>query len=107
MAFLDLVEAADRAAMASLGGEIITYTPASSSPVQITGIFDAQFVLVQGTPEAGVEAVAPAVFFRFSDLPVDPEDDTPIVTVRGIDYSVIERRSDDLGGIVLVLRRIT
>lgn len=107
MAFSDLVEAADRAAMASLGGEIVTYTPQSGEPVQITGIFDAQFSLAKGDVLAGVETLGPAIFFRFSDLPVDPENDDPTLTIRGINYRVIERRPDDLGGIVLALRTIT
>ena len=111
MAYSDLVEAADRAAMFALGGEVITYASSVSTPtgapVQITGIFDSQFVLAKGDGNAGVEATAPAVFFRFDDLPVDPEIDEPTLTIRGIDYRVIERIPDDMGGIVLVLRTIT
>jgi len=107
MVFSDLVAAADRVAFASLGGETVTYAPAVGSPVPVTGIYDSNFVLVKGTANAGVEAGVPAIFFRISDLPVDPLTDTPTITIRGNDYRVIERDPDDMGGIVLTLRLIT
>lgn len=105
MSFADLVAQIDRAAQRLLGGELVTYAPQVGAPVQVTGIFDANYVLVKGDAHAGVEATEPAVFFRFSDLPVDPENDEPTITIRGLAYKVIERRPDDMGGIVLVLRR--
>jgi hypothetical protein len=105
MSFDALILAADRAAQALLGGVVVSYKPAISPAVNVTGIFDAQYVLAKGSAEAGVEATGPAVFFRFSDLPVDPESDDPILTINGLTYSVTERRPDGLGGIVLVLRR--
>lgn len=105
--FAELVEAADRAAQEHLGGVTVTYQPAVGAAVPVTGIFDAPYVLAKGEPDAGVETAGPSVFFRLADLPVDPEDDEPTLTIAGIDYSVIERRPDGLGGIVLALRRIT
>lgn len=119
MAFADLVARADRAAMAVLGGEIVIYAPAASSlplplpfplgttSLPVTGIFDTNFVLAKGDSPAGVEAGRPAIFFRLEDLPVDPMTDDPTLTIRGLAYRVIERDSDDMGGIVLFVRRIT
>ena|SRR6185503_1017921 len=111
MAFSDLVAAADRVAMADLGGESVTYTPTVGSPppaaVPVTGIFDSKYVLAEGDAHAGVEALGPAVFFRLSDLPTDPEVDDPTLTIRGNVYRVVERRPDDMGGIVLALRLVT
>lgn len=107
MAYADLVAAADRAAMAALGGVIVTYAPQSGPAVPVTGIFDSVFVLAKGSAMAGVGAGAPAVFFRLSDLPVDPEVDEPTLTIGGVAYHVIERMPDDMGGIVLALRRVT
>jgi hypothetical protein len=104
MAFSDLVEQVDRAAMAALGGEPVIYRPSVEAAVTITGIFDSQYELAEGTANAGVEALGPAVFFRLEDLPVAPEDDDPTLEIRGIVYRVVERRPDDQGGIVLVLR---
>lgn len=105
--FERLVERVDRTAMALLGGEPIIYTPEGGAPVTITGIYDSAFALAKGTAEAGVETQAPAVFLRFGDLPVDPELDDPILTIRMVDYRVHERIPDGIGGIVLTLRVVT
>lgn len=105
MSFSGLVANADRAAQKLLGGELVTYAPAAGAPVQVTGIFDANYVLVKGSPDVGVEALGPAVFFRLEDLPVNPDDDEPTLTIRGVAYRVTERRPDDMGGIVLALRK--
>lgn len=102
--FAAQVEQVDRAAMAELGGEPVIYQPAIGDPVEVTGIFDDRFVLSQGDAEAGVETVGPAVFLRLEDLPTDPEQDDPVIVIRGLVYRVIERRPDDMGGIVLALR---
>ena len=80
----------------------------------ITGIFDAPFELVKGSPDFGVEATGPSVWFRRSDLPADPETDTPTITIGAAPnrpasltgaYSVVGREPDDEGGIVLRLRK--
>lgn len=84
----------------------ITYQPSAGPQVAVRGIFDAQYVLVQGGAEAGVEATAPAFFCRLSSLPVDPELDDPTLTIEGVQYRVVERRLAGLGAILLVLRRI-
>lgn len=108
MSFAALLEFVDRAAIAALGdSEAVTYTPEVGAAVQLTGIFDANYVLAKGTAEAGVETLGPAVFLRLEDLPGDPEDDEPTLTIKGVDYRVIERRPDGIGGIVLALRRLT
>lgn len=106
MAFADLVAQVDRAALSTLGGEPVTYAPEVGSAVEVTGIFDAQYVLAKGGAEAGVEALGPAVFLRLEDLPVDPEEDEPTLTIGGVDYRVTERRPDGMGGIVLALRLV-
>ncbi len=107
MSFADLILRVDRAAQRVLGGELVTYAPAVGVPVSVTGIFDELYVLAKGSAMAGVEALGPAVFFRLADLPVNPEDDEPTITIRGNAYRVIERRPDGMGGIVLALRRVT
>lgn len=113
MSFADLVKAADRIAIRVFGDEQngepvpILYTPDQGATVQVTGIFDENYVLAKGTPDAGVETIGPAVFIRLEDLPVDPEDDEPTLTIRGAQYRVVERRPDGMGGIVLALRRTT
>lgn len=107
MTFAELVAQADRAVQTSLGGELVAYAPATGSPIQVTGVFDEQYVLAKGSADAGVETLGPAVFLRLEDLPIDPETDEPTLWIRGLDYRVTERRSDGIGGIVLALRRKT
>lgn len=106
-AFSDLVLLADRKVQGNLGGEPVIYTPQVGAPVTVTGVYDEVYVLAKGDPLAGVETLGPAVFLRLEDLPVDPEFDEPILTIHSLDYRVIERRPDGIGGIVLALRLVT
>lgn len=105
MAFSDLVASVDSAARAHLGGVAVNYAPGSGDPVDVVGIFDANFVLAEADAELGVELVGPAVFLRVDELPTDPDSDDPAITVAGQTYSVRARRRDSLGGIVLMLHR--
>ena len=89
MGFAELVAATDRAAQQHLGGVPVTYQPAAGAPVEVTGIFDAQYEIAKGTPEAGVGVLSPVVFLRLEDLPVDPEDDDPTLTIGGVDYRTV------------------
>lgn len=107
MGYSTLVGQVDRAALALLGSVTVTYAPAVGSPVIVTGLFDSNFVLAKDKVEAGVETTGPAVFFRRSDLPTDPDVDNPVLTIAGVAYRVIERMPDDMGGIVLALRKVT
>lgn len=108
MSFADLIAAADRVALDVFAEATpITYTPDGGAAVEVAGIFDENYVLAKGAAQAAVEAVGPAVFLRLSDLPVDPEADDPTLTIRGVEYTVRERRPDGMGGIVLELRRAT
>ena len=106
--FAALIERVDRAAFVALGGVPVVYKPAAGGQIAITGIFDTGYVLAKTSiAEGGVESCGPTVFLRLSDLPLDPEFDDPTLTIGGFDYHVIERRPDDVGGIVLALRLVT
>lgn len=100
------VEAMDRSIQLRLGGELVTYQPATGGAVEVTGLFDERYLLVtgDGDGQAGVSTLIPAVFFRLSDLPSDPEFDDPLINIRGIVYRVFERKPDGIGGIILALR---
>jgi len=101
--FLDLVAAADRAAQDLLGGVTVSYAPEVREAVEVQGMFDERYVLVQASAHAGVEQTAPAVFLRLEDLPADPDDDEPLITIGAKTYRVRERQRDGLGGIRLLL----
>ncbi len=119
MAFADLIAGADRVVQALLDGESIVYQPSLGPPVTVTGVFDENYVLdrdERGDPVA--QSVRPAVFVRLSDLPEDDPPNpldfnnpaaaptpVPLVTIRDVDYRVVWRRTDSMGGVVLVLAR--
>lgn len=90
-----------------LGGIAIIYRPAASEEFPVVGIFDENYILVTGDPPAGVETIGPAIFLRLDELPVDPENDEPILVIGGAEYDVIECKPDGIGGIVLRLRKVT
>lgn len=104
--FDELVGVIDSATQAAFGEPVI-YTPDGGAPVPVIGIYDEQYVLAKGNAEAGVEARGPAVFLRLAELPTDPEEDEPTLTIGGKNYRVVERRPDGKGGIVLALRLVT
>lgn len=108
MSFADLMAAADSTVIRLLGEPVpVTYTPQGGAAVQVTGIFDEQYVLAKGSAHAGVEAAMPAVFFQLSALPGDPEVDKPTLIIGGVNYRVRERLGAGMGGILLGLRKIT
>ena len=106
MSYADDVIAARRVALATFG-EPVTYTPLVGTPVTPTGIFGDQYVLASGSAQAGVSTSNPAVFLLLEDLPTDPREDKPTLTVRGVVYRVHEKLPDGMGGIVLALRKVT
>jgi hypothetical protein len=107
MAFADLVAQTDRAVQGLLGSATVTYAPAEGDPVEVIGMFDENYILV--LPEnAGVESAGPSVFLRLEDLPVHPDDDDPVLTIAGVDYTIRERQTDGSagGGIRLLLHKV-
>jgi hypothetical protein len=97
MSFAHHVAAADRAIQSHLGSVTVIYQPAVGAAVEVTGIFDAAYVLLdQG--QAGVEQVSPVVWLRLADLPVHPDEDEPLLTIEGKVYRVRERQTDGTAG---------
>jgi len=98
------IEAATSAALLPVLGRDILYAPEGQDASTVTGIFDASYERInQG--EAGVSTFGPAVFFLLADLPVDPEDDEPTITIDGYDYSIRETAKDGIGGVLIFLHR--
>jgi hypothetical protein len=86
-------------------GEATTYTTQVGQAGTVRGVFDEAHVLVEAG-EADVSSVGPAVFYRLSDLPVDPLEDEPEIVIRGVSYEVREARKDGQGGVLLLLRKV-
>jgi len=101
MTWPGLVAAMDQV-LVGLLGIATTYDPAVGAPVSVTGIFDAAYVRAEAG-EAGVSSSGPAVFYRLLDLPVDPEDDEPVITIAGVAYEVSVVQKDGQGGVLLRL----
>lgn len=106
MDFAARLAAADSAALQHLGGAV-RYTPSTGPAVDVSGVFDAGFVPTVNQQQPGVVGYGPAVFLRLADLPTDPEDDEPLITIAGVDYRVREPQKDGMGGVVLLLYKAT
>lgn len=103
MTWPGLVAQMDRALLTAVGSAT-SYKGATSPAITVTGIFDAAYVRVE-VGEAGVSSAGPAVFYRLSDLPVDPESDDPDITIDGVTYGVIAVKKDGQGGVHLQLHK--
>lgn len=106
MSFADLVAATDRIAQSHLGGTSVLYRPEFGNWVTVHGIFDTNHPLAE-RPEAGVDENDPSVWLLLADLPVDPVQDNPILTIAGTQYKVRFSQPDGLGGIRLFLYRVS
>ncbi len=82
-------------------GIAATYTPTVGDPVAIKGVFGNAHVEVGSNPP--ISLVAPVLTIQLSDLESDPANGDE-VTVRGIDYRIIDVQKDGEGGASLVLQ---
>lgn len=103
MGFADSLAIVDRAVQAHLGSVEIVYTPTVGAPVTVPAMFDPNYILSdQGT--GAVEQITASVFVLLADLPIDPEvDDSPTITVDGVDYVIWQRVRDPVGNAVRLL----
>lgn len=104
MDFPSLLAAADRAALAHLGGAV-RYVSATGAEVEVRGIFDNADanVIVQGQE---VISSGPKVFLRLEDLPTDPEAEPkgfPKLVVADVTYFANDVSKDGHGGVLLGL----
>jgi hypothetical protein len=105
--FAELVAKIDRAVQSHLGGVPVVYQPEHGAAVEVTGLFDENYTLVDPS-NSSVEQVGPVVWLRLEDLPVHPEDDEPTLLISGTSYRVRERQTDGAagGGIRLLLHKV-
>lgn len=105
MSFAELIERVDRAVLGQLGSVPVIYV-STLGTVEVRGIFDENYYFAD-PEQVGVEQVVPAVWLRLSDLPVHPDDDEPLVTIRGRTYRVRRRETDATGGTVRLLLHVS
>lgn len=77
-----------------------------SALVQIKGIFDANYVEVDPDTGAYVMSAGPMLCVRASDLPERKALKGDLVTVKEVNYRVLEPKPDSEGGIKLILQRV-
>ena len=106
MSFAQLLAVVDRAVQKHLDSVPVIYQSLAGT-VEVRGMFDENYVLVDGSAHAGVEQVGPAVWFRLEDLPLHPDDDTPLLSILGKTYKVRERQPDGpVGGSIRLLLHV-
>lgn len=104
MGFAEAIALADRSALAHLGGAV-TYESSLGESVAVRGIFDEAYALVEAG-QVGVSSTAPAAFLLLADLPSNPSEDSPAITIAGVEYEVREAKPDGLGGVLLILHEV-
>lgn len=77
-----------------------------SAILQIKGIFDANYVEVDPDTGAYVMSAGPMLCVRASDLPEGKALKGDLVTVKEVNYRVLEPKPDSEGGIKLILQRV-
>ncbi|MPN58023.1 hypothetical protein SDC9_205720 [bioreactor metagenome] len=77
-----------------------------SALVQIKGIFDANYDEVDPDTGAYVMSAGPMLCVRASDLPEGKALKGDLLTVKEVNYRVLEPKPDSEGGIKLILQRV-
>jgi hypothetical protein len=103
MGFTDVVGEM-RAALNDTFGVETLYAPLVGAPITVTGVFKNDYLRADAG-EAGAQTTTPIVDYRLDDLPIDPDDDDPRITIAGIVYRVIEVQKDSRRGVRLLLHR--
>lgn len=81
-------------------GTEVTYTPNVGSPQDIKGVFDNQYVEIEG-----VVLLKPTLRINLGDLDASPAKGDE-VTIDSEDFRVMESREDAYGGTNLILQRV-
>lgn len=108
MSFFEALAQADVAVRGRLG-ESLLYTPGVGAPVTVAGVFDDAYVVADGgAGVSGVSTSSPAAFFTLADLSSDPSVDLAATVTRGTTvYSCHEAKPDGLGGVVMLLHKVS
>ena len=104
MSFTDLIQSADRAALAVLGG-VVRYVTSTGDETEVLGVFDNAdanaTVMGQEVVSAG-----PRVFFLLDGLPSDPGAEPkgfPKFVIGEVTYFARDVRKDGQGGVLVEL----
>ncbi len=87
-------------------GEPVTYIPAAAPSFSITGVFSNANTEVSPGTSVMVQSSTPTLGVRLSDLGAVKPGSGDMVTVRNVNYSVVECQPDGEGGTKLILRLV-
>ena len=82
-----------------------TYSHTGGAAFAIKLVFDSAHIEVDPTTGVAISSLSPMIGIRLSDLPAAPTK-SDIVTVRGIQYRVVDDQPDGQGGTSMVLKRL-
>ena len=85
-------------------GEPAIYTPVGGTAIEIDVIMDATFEAVDPNTGTIIISNQPKIGVKIDDLPGEPQKGD-LVTVRGIDFRVIEKQTDGQAGTQLLLHK--
>jgi hypothetical protein len=80
-------------------GETVYYTPSTTDPVAIKGVFKNEWIEVEG-----IVSFKPTLRIQLSVLAAPP-DKGDVVTIGDIDYRVMRSHEDGHGGTTLILQK--
>ncbi len=90
--------------VADVFGEPVTYTYASGAPIQITGVFDAQYAEVDLADGQPVTSFRPVLGVQVAQFPLAPaQGDTLLIQRTAQTFVVKEVRPDGHGAAKLLL----
>jgi len=98
---------ADRVIKTGIGtfGRPVVYFPQNHDCVQITGIFDNEFIGVDPAAGVPVDSSVPVLHVRLADLPVPPSPGDRVEIGEQL-FRVISNQPDGQGASVLILHKI-
>jgi hypothetical protein len=86
-------------------GEDVIYVSDGGSPVTFTAIFDNEFQTVDPQTGALVISTQPVIGVKSTDLPDEPSKEDR-VTIRGVEYRIIDHQPDGQAGTRLFLHKL-
>ncbi len=89
----------------SVFGETVMYTRGTTAVPISKAVFDKNYVTVDPNTGAQIMSTNPMIGVRVADLPNGEAREGDLVTVRGVEYRVIDKQPDSEGHIKLILQR--
>jgi hypothetical protein len=86
-------------------GEKVTFYPKAGGAIEVTGIFSADFQIVDPETDQIISTNQPGLGVNLNDFETDPKQNDE-VEIRGTKYRVTDKREDGQGGATLLLNKV-